>query len=178
MHPNSCIRAQNCGREPAHDPVPISLSAKGFSLIEVMIALVVVMIAMLGIFTVFTYAIMYNAGNKSRSGAIAVLQQEVERIRAAKFNTTTTDPVLQGGTQAQRTVTGSAGSMYTVDVSVDNAPDVGGIQPETYQCLTPQNTNVPCTLKEVVVTVRLAAPSPGWQTAVPATVTMRRVRAN
>jgi prepilin-type N-terminal cleavage/methylation domain-containing protein len=152
---------------------------QGFSLIEVMIALVIIMIAMLGVFTVFTYAIMYNAGNKSRSEALAVLQQEVERIRAAKFNgTPITDPILQGGVQAQRTVVGSEGSTFTVDVSVDNAPDVAGVQDEAYQCLTPQGTIIDCTIKEIDVTVRLAAPSPGWQTAVPARVTMRRVRAN
>jgi prepilin-type N-terminal cleavage/methylation domain-containing protein len=160
------------------NPISPSQNAKGFSLIEVMIALIVIMIAMLGVFTVFTYAIMYNAGNRSRSEAVAVLQQEVERIRAAKFNTTTTDAILLGGVQTQRTITGSAGSTFTVDVSVDNAPDVAGVQDEAYQCLTPQNTNIPCTLKEIVMTVRLAAPSPGWQTAVPATVTIRRVRGN
>ena len=162
---NGCLRRSN-------------KKSDGFSLIEVMMALVVIMIAMLGVFTVFTYAIMYNAGNKTRSEALAVLQQEVERIRAAKFNSTTTDAILQGGTQAQRIVSGSEGSSFTVNISVDNDPSVTNVQDETYQCLTPQNAVTPCTLKEIVVTVRLAAPNPGWQTAVPATVTMRRVRGN
>src|SRR5215213_8520026 len=59
---------------------------KGFTLIEVVIALIIIMIALLGVFSVFTYAITYNAGNKARAQALAILQQEVERYRAAKFN--------------------------------------------------------------------------------------------
>jgi hypothetical protein len=51
---------------------------------------------------------------------------------------------------------------------VDNNPLVAGIQDET----------VPTTLKEIRVTASLAAPSPGWQTAIPATMILRRARAN
>ena len=150
----------------------------GFSLIEVLMALVVITVALLGMFSVFTYSILYNVGNKNRAAALAVLQDQVEQIRAAKFNTSGTDAILQGGTRATNTVTGSGGLTFTVDISVDNEPNVAAIQDETYQCLTPQGTNIPCAIKEVTVTVRLAAPSPAWQTAVPATAVLRRVRAN
>ncbi len=157
---------------------PIRNNAAGFSLIEMLIALVVITVALLGMVSVFTYAIVYNASNKSRAAAIAVLQDQVEQIRAAKFNETTTDPILQGGAKATQTVTGSAGMSFTVDISVDNEPNVAGIQNETYQCLSPQGVVIPCALKEVTISVKLAAPSPGWQTAVPAKVILRRVRAN
>ena len=63
----------------------------GFSLIEVVIALVIIMIVMLGAFAVLAYAVNYNAGNKMRAQAVAIMQQEVERYRSAKFNSTTTD---------------------------------------------------------------------------------------
>ena len=52
----------------------------GFSLIEVAVAMVVVLIALLGVFFTLTYAITYNAGNNSRAQALAVLQEEVERF--------------------------------------------------------------------------------------------------
>ena len=163
----------------------------GFSLIEVMFALLIIMIAMLGVLTVFTYAVQYNAGNKSRSQALAVLQQEVERYRAGKFNAgTATDNFtpgtpddgrrdLTGGSKARRFVTTSDGNVFSVDVDVDNDPGVSGIQDETYTCLSPQGTALSaCTIKEITITVRLAPPSPNWQTAVPAVVVMERVRGN
>jgi prepilin-type N-terminal cleavage/methylation domain-containing protein len=156
----------------------IRKNAAGFSLIEMLIALVVITVALLGMFSVFTYAIMYNAGNKSRAAALAVLQDQVEQIRAAKFNTSGTDPILQGGVKATQTITGSAGMSFTVDITVDNEPNVALTQDETYQCLAPQGTVIPCAIKEVTINVKLAAPSPGWQTAVPAKVVLRRVRAN
>ena len=63
----------------------------GFSLIEAIIAMVILMIVLLGMFFTFAYAINYNLGNKSRSQALALLQQEVENLRSAKFTPGTTD---------------------------------------------------------------------------------------
>jgi Tfp pilus assembly protein PilV len=163
----------------------------GFSLIEVVFALMIIMIAMLGVLTVFTYAVQYNAGNKTRSEALTVLQQEVERYRAAKFNAgsapdnfTPGTPDngrrdITGGTKARRFVTTADANVFSVDVTVDNDPGVAGVQDETYTCLSPQGTALAaCTVKEITITVRLAPPSPNWQTAVPATVVIERVRGN
>jgi len=162
----------------------------GFTMVEVVFALVIIMIALLGVMTVFTYAIQYNQGNKTRSLALAILQQEVERYRAAKFNSSATDNFtpgtpddgrrdLTGGTKARRFVTTSDGNVFSVDITVDNAPSVAGVQAESYVCLSPQGTALSaCTVKEITITVTLAAPSPGWQTAVPATVVMERSRGN
>ena len=167
-----------------------SVRHAGFSLIETVIALVVIMIALLGVFTVFTYAIVYNAGNKARAAALTVLQQEVEFYRAAKFNASpATDNFtpgspddgrrdLTGGQKAARTVTTPDGMSFLVNVSVDNAPFVANTQDETYQCLSPQGDPVVCSLKEITVEVRLAAPNPGWQTAIPVTAVLRRTRGN
>lgn len=171
----------------------------GFTLIEVMFALVIIMIAMLGVLTVFTYAIQYNAGNKTRSEALTILQQEVERYRAAKFNAgsppdnfTPGTPDdgrrdITGGRKATRNVTTATGNIYTVEVSVDNDPTVANTpdppnldipQNESATCSSPQGTTIPCAIKEITIRVKLAAPSPGWQTAVPAMVVLERVRGN
>ncbi|HVF30999.1 MAG TPA: prepilin-type N-terminal cleavage/methylation domain-containing protein [Pyrinomonadaceae bacterium] len=150
----------------------------GLTLIEVVIALLIIMICLLSVATVFTFAITQNAANKSRAQALAVLQQEAERIRSAKFNANATDNILLGGTQAQRIVTAENGNTFLVDISVDNAPDVPLIQNETYVCLSPQGTQIPCALKEIAIVVSFAAPTPGWQTAVPASIIIRRVRGN
>lgn len=150
----------------------------GFSLIEVVIALIIIMIGLLSVAAVFTFAITQNAGNKSRAQALAVLQQEAEQIRSAKFNGTTTDPILEGGPKAQRMVTAENGNAFLVDVTVDNDPTVAGVQLEAYVCLSPQGEAIPCSLKEITITVSFAAPTPGWQTAVPAVLRLRRVRGN
>ncbi len=172
---------------------------KGFTLIEVVIALIIIMIALLGVFSVFTYAITYNAGNKARAQALAILQEEVERYRAAKFNAVPeTDNFtpgspddgrrdITGGRKADRVVTASNGMSFTVRVSVDNAPFVANTpdaprldipQNEAYVCLSPQGNAIDCTFKEITIEVRLAAPNPGWQTAIPVGTVVRRVRGN
>ncbi len=142
----------------------------GFTLVETTCAMVIILVALLGVAFSFTYAINYNAGNQSRSQALAVLQQEVEQMRAAKFTPTVTDALLTGGTKPTRAVMTPTGTRFAVLVSVDNDPFTTGIQTDT---------DVPTpTLKEVRITTLLASPSPGWQTAVPSTIVLRRVRAN
>ena len=142
-------------------------NAGGFSLIEVIIAMVILMIVLLGVFVTFTYAVNYNAGNNSRSQALAVLQQEIELLRSAKFTPEITDANLLGGAQATRTVSSADGNRFRVQITVDDDPFTAGVQTDTNK-----------TLKEVTLTITLENPTPGWQTAVPATVILRRVRAN
>lgn len=142
----------------------------GFTLIEVTCALVIILIALLGVVFAFTYAINYNAGNSSRTQALAILQQEVEQIRAAKFTGAFTDATLTGGTKPLKSVTSPAGLSFTVQIVIDNDPLTAGIQDDT---AVPNPT-----LKEISVTTQLASQSPGWLTAIPAKSILRRVRAN
>jgi prepilin-type N-terminal cleavage/methylation domain-containing protein len=152
---------------------------KGFTLVEVVIAMLIIMVSFLGVFATFTYAIQYNAGNKSRSQALSLLQEEVEKIRAAKFTSNgAPDAVLLGGQQPARAVTLPDGRAYSVTINVDNDPTVPGWQGESHVCQSPQGAAIPCTIKEIEVTVRLASPTAGWQVAVPVRVLMRRVRGN
>ncbi len=139
----------------------------GFSLIEAVVALSIFLVATLGVFTTFTYTVNYNAGNGSRAQALSLLQQEVEQMRSARFTPTATDSTLTGGEKAVRTVTAADGNRYKIKITVDDDPFTAGVQ-----------TNTTKTLKEVTVTVSLDRPTPGWQTAVPITVILRRVRAN
>lgn len=141
----------------------------GFSLIEVSIALLIIMVALLGVFFTFTYAITYNAGNNSRAQALAVLQQEVEIMRSAKFTSTYTDPLLYGGQRTRPTVIAANGYSFSVVHTVDNDPLTPG--PDYDESVNP-------TLKEVTITVTLDYSNVGWQTAVPATVILRRTRGN
>lgn len=151
--------------------IPASKSAqntKGFSLLEAIIALSVFLVVVLGAYTSITYAINYNTGNMSRAQALSVLQQEVEQIRSAKFTPQITDSILLGGEKPVRTLTTEDGRVFSSTITVDDDPFTPGIQVATSTA----------TLKHITVTVVLASPSPGWQTAAPATVVIRRVRAN
>ncbi len=143
-------------------------SESGFSLIEVSVAMVVIMVAMLGVFLTITYAITHNAGNYSRAQSLAVLQREAELIRSANFAPSFTDPALRGGVKPDKPVTLPNGTAYVVSTVVDNDPITAGVQDET----------VSTAFKEIRITARLANATPGWQTAIPATVVLRRVRSN
>lgn len=145
-------------------------SESGVTLVETTCALVIILIALLGVAFSFTYAINYNAGNQARSQGLAILQQEVEQMRAAKFTPFLTDTSLSGGVKTDRTVTTQTGIPFTVRISVDNDPLTAGVQ---------NDVDVPIpTIKEVTISAQLASPAPGWQVAVPSTVILRRVRAN
>ena len=139
----------------------------GFSLVEVSAAMVIFFVAMLGIFVSFTYAVNYNAGNSSRAQALAVLQQVVEELRSKKFTPTKRDADLDGGTKATKYKTTDDGNRFRIQVVVDDDPLTPGVQVDNSK-----------TLKEITVTVVLDRPAPGWQTAMPARIVLRRVRAN
>jgi Tfp pilus assembly protein PilV len=60
----------------------------GFTLLETAVAMVVMMVGGLGIAAVFSYAVKNNNGSRDRAIAIAVAQQELERLRSVPFNDT------------------------------------------------------------------------------------------
>lgn len=153
---NSSTSSENTGQEE-----------NGFSLIEVIIAMMVFLVVLLGVFVTFVYAINYNAGNNARSQGLTVLQREAELIRSYKYTPTFTDANLTGGTKTPKSTASEDGNKFKVQVVVDDDPFTSGLQ-----------VNPSTTIKEVSITVSLESPTPGWQTAVPTTVILRRVRAN
>lgn len=153
----------------------------GFSLVEVSIAMIIILVALLGVFVTFTYAISYNAGNNSRAQALAVLQREVELLRSAKFTPSLTDNFtpgvlddgrrdITGGVKADRIAISADGNRFVVSTKIDDNPLTEAIDVYTGNQIT--------TMKEITITVKLDSPTPGWQTSVPATVVLRRVRGN
>ena len=148
-------------------------SESGFTLIETVIAMIVLLVALLGVFITITYAISYNAGNSTRTKTLAALQQKVEQLRSAKFTPTATDNILLGTNAAGTTTTVTVDNMtFNITTVIDNDPSTAGIQDEGAVASSAT------AFKEITVTARLASPSPGWQTAIPSTVVMRRVKSN
>ncbi len=139
----------------------------GFSLIEVCVALVVLLIVVLGAFTALSFAINYNFANNTRSKALAVLQKEEEELRSVKFSATVIDTKLLGGEKPIKTVVLDDGDRFQVDIKIDDDPFTTGIQIDGTM-----------TLKEIEISVAALDPTQGWQTAVPVRATFRRVRMN
>ena len=140
----------------------------GFSLIEALVAMVILLIVLLGVSSAFTYAVIYNTGNNTRSQTLSVLQREVELIRSYKFTPTITDAALIGGTTTSKYVqSGGDSSNYKVTITVDDDPNTAGVQLD--------NTK---TLKEITITVVPTNLVSSWQTANVTTVIMQRVRGN
>ena len=139
----------------------------GFSLIEVMIAMVILLVGLLGVTISYSWAVKFNAGNNLRMQSLAILQQETEQFRSAKFTSVVTDQVLVGGVKTEKTVTTLDGNKFTIETTVDDDPFTNGVQ-----------VNQSKTLKDITITVSGENRAQTWITAVPATVTLRRVRGN
>ena len=101
----------------------------GFSLLETAVAMVVMMIGGLGIAAVFSYAVKNNTGSRDRATAIAIAQQEIERLRALPFNDValTTTPALQAATTVNNggrnfsmrtTIVDTTASLKTIQIRV------------------------------------------------------------
>ncbi|MFL6467571.1 MAG: prepilin-type N-terminal cleavage/methylation domain-containing protein [Pyrinomonadaceae bacterium] len=144
-------------------------SEDGFSLIEITIALVILMVVVMGVFAAFTYSTVYNTGNNGRSQALSVLQDEVETLRAVKFNPppAVVAPELAGGVKAAKTRQAADGATYLVDVTVDDDPFTPGVQ-----------TDATKTIKEITLTVTPLGTANTWITANRTQVIFRRVRSN
>src|SRR5688500_7917472 len=156
----------------------------GFTLIEAVIALVILLIVVTGIFAAFTYSATLNTGNSRRSQALSVLQKEVELLRSAKFvhqtfgGADSYTPVDCDDTR--RNLTGTAagvprtmhcpaidGMTYTIQTEIDDDPFTAG-----------QQIDATKHLKEIRVTVTQPARPGSWETAYVTRAIFRRVRSN
>lgn len=142
-------------------------SESGFSLIEVTIAMMVLLIGLLGVTLSYSWAVKFNAGNNLRMQSLAILQQEVEQFRSAKYTSVVTDSVLLGGVKTPKTLTTADGNKFTIETTVDDDPFIDNVQ-----------INQSKTLKSITISVSGENQTQRWITAMPATVTLRRVRGN
>src|SRR5689334_22866539 len=123
--------------EPKSEQAKMTANSKrssnsGFTLIEAVIAMIVILVALLGVFMTISYAINYNSGNNARTKTLAVLQREVERLRSAKFLPCTTanvttgrvDPLLLGGSTTRLVAASAETDNYSfiITTDIDNNP--------------------------------------------------------
>jgi Tfp pilus assembly protein PilV len=67
---------------------------RGFSLLEAVIAMLLMTVIALGSASLFSYSIYNNSGASDRATSIAIAQEALELLRSAQFNSTTTDATL------------------------------------------------------------------------------------
>ncbi|HKG13771.1 MAG TPA: prepilin-type N-terminal cleavage/methylation domain-containing protein [Pyrinomonadaceae bacterium] len=85
--------------------------ARGFTLVETSIALLVLLVAGLAASSLFVYAIKYNTGANDRAVAQAIAQRQMEVLRKTTFSD------IADSTQ---TVTAAGGRQFTLAVAVCN----------------------------------------------------------
>ena len=115
---------------------------RGFTLIETSIAMVIMMVAGLGVVSLFVYSISNNSGGNDRAVAISIAQQQVEQLRSVGF----TDSILNVSAATVLTpYTVSNGRTYRVTKTVTGSNNDDSGNP---------------TLK--TITIRVDPTSPGW----------------
>ena len=95
-------------------------SERGFSLIETCIAMVVMMVAGLAVASLFVFSMQNNVGGSERALAMAVAQQQLERLRVVNFE----DTSLNAGSST--TTVSSGGHSYTVVKTITDETNTNG----------------------------------------------------
>jgi Tfp pilus assembly protein PilV len=132
-------------------------SERGFTMIETVVALVVMMVVGLGAASLFMYSTRNNSGAADRAAALAISQQRMERLRSVTF----TDATLSAGT-TNTTVT-SGGRRYRVQTVICDTAACGGsstLKKITVQ-VTPTDAGQIWASNSVTVISLRASPDPG-----------------
>ena len=74
------MRSTEPDRDRIIDLAARSSTEQGFTLIETTVAMLIMMIAGLGVVSLFVYSIGYNSGGNDRAVAISLAQQQVEQF--------------------------------------------------------------------------------------------------
>lgn len=144
----------------------------GFTMPEVIIAGVILIIICAGTAQTFIFATRINRGNNLRMQALSVLQQEVEIFRSYKYTPLAPAAQLNGGSYPNYK-TGVAGAdlrTFNISVTIDNDPNTAGQQ---------TGSESTCKFKEITITaVPQVAENEGWLQNLGTSVTIQRVRSN
>lgn len=123
---------------------------RGFTLIEITIAMVIMMVVCLGAASLFSYAAYYVSGGNDRAQALSIAQQTLESLRHGTYNKTATDPGLMATASglnpysnptivtrgADPTDPASTGRSYMVQVLVTDVPPVAPLTVSTLKTIT------------------------------------------
>ncbi|MDM7921208.1 MAG: type II secretion system protein [Pyrinomonadaceae bacterium] len=144
---------------------------KGFTIPEVIVAGMIMIILCVGILTAYTHVVNLNRGNNIRSQALTVLQREVEAFRSFRFVPGTTDVRLNAGDYPnyKTGVPSADGIPFNISVNITNDPN---------NTFDPDPTEANCRFKQITITAVLQNPEAGYLSDLRTTVTIQRVRSN
>lgn len=126
---------------------------RGFTLIEVLIAALIMVVLCVGTLSVFSYATNINRANNIRSQGLTVLQDEAEYYRGLRFKRGYSDPLLNAGTYNRGTKVSGDGTTFSVSVTVTNMPNVpNGAAP----------ADAAATLKQIKLTAQRSTDAGTW----------------
>lgn len=98
---------------------------RGFTLAETAVAFLIMMVVLLGVASVFAYAVFNNTSGADRTQTLALAQQSLETLRSYEFSDTLVHPNLAAGAYTQRAQYGGANRYYTIDWTIaDSTPTV------------------------------------------------------
>jgi prepilin-type N-terminal cleavage/methylation domain-containing protein len=127
---------------------------QGFTLLETVIALLLMLIVALGSASLFSFSVYNNSGGSDRAVALATAQQALEILRTAPFTTPNTDVRLNAGTVVQNNV----------------------LVNKRYFKITKTVTDNSSTLKSIIITVQSQGIVTGWASGAGGTVTLMTQR--
>jgi Tfp pilus assembly protein PilV len=147
---------------------------KGFTIPEVIIAGVILIILGVGLLSAYTFVIKLNHISNVRAQALTVLQREVEQFRSFRFVPGTTNPNLTAGEKLnyKTGVLSSDGFAFNISVWVDNDP-LDTVGPALNAI-----PDVDCKFKQIKIVAVLQNAPADWSSNLSTEVEIQRVRSN
>ncbi len=145
-------------------PTKRAAGEQGFTLLEAVIALLLMTVIALGSASLFSYSIYNNSGASNRATSIAIAQEALELLRSAQFNSTTTAATLAGGTTTQTGILRS-GRLFDLTKTIDDDPFTNGNQ-----------VNAASNFKTITITVAPQLTGRGWARGAGGTITLTTQR--
>jgi Tfp pilus assembly protein PilV len=132
----------------------------GFTLVEAVVAMLIMFVVALGSASLFSFSIYNNSGGSDRATSLSIAQQTLERLRSAQFNSTVTHASFNAGTAAPQLIVRD-GRRFLVTVTIDDNPATQAI-----------DVNPATKLKGIRVTVVPQSIGKGWAVGSGGTITL------
>jgi type II secretory pathway pseudopilin PulG len=98
--------------------------AAGFTILETVIALCIMLVVGLGTISLFLFSTNYNAGASDRAHALALAQQQIEGYRAQDYTNLATTDTTQSVNVGSSTAGESDQRTFTVKTKIEYDPNV------------------------------------------------------
>jgi len=143
---------------------------EGFTLIEVVMATVILVILCAGTLSVLSHVSKINTGNNLRAQAQSVLQKKAEYYRSLLFVQSGQDANLNGrNEQNVGTLTSADGIVFNLFVTIDNDPFTANVQ---------TGNDAATKFKEIKIRAVPQTNQPAWLANLNTQLTIQRVRGN